>query len=554
MQATKNIQMTNVGRRFRFTRTDIETVSGRTQNWLDSDGTVSGWNEPTLIGSGLQTAGLWWRVGKCIIHLFIFTTILLKPALTNYGILIADDDVFNDPQGPLVFVKKNQGPARGLAHVRLEWDEKLHDTVGSTDCVNGRDFGALPLCAAKGYIRHLGGRFSSDNGLPVTAQPEIVGLAGGFGWLLKLNDGAPKELKISEVEVLPETPLLFSVQYPLGTSVSVKAKAAWWCTESCSTSCEETFKEVASVTDVRKSDGNVFHHDRSTGLVTIRIIMFPLHYTGLPDWKLYNFNDIGNDGGYALDRFEREGVLLPKGAYNEAHISILANCTRGGGNNAFCANSRSNANFDSSICSPGYVQVSYDRCCQSATSSTCEYPYSVSPPPAPGPTMAPTYNPQILDNGGFEDGLCPWYFWRAGVLSSNSTVKKTGNFAALVSNRQEYWEGPRQDILGKLKLDRQYQFQGFVYIEAGGSTNTIEVKIESKYEGCSNNRYHTVYSGQNLPGRTWHKMESTYNLKSSDLAQSCTLTGLTLYVESWGGKYNFLLDDLSMIDVSGIVL
>jgi hypothetical protein len=64
MQATKNIRMTNVGRRFRFSRTDIETVSGRTQNWLDSDGTVSGWNEPTLIGSGLQTAGLWWRVGK----------------------------------------------------------------------------------------------------------------------------------------------------------------------------------------------------------------------------------------------------------------------------------------------------------------------------------------------------------------------------------------------------------------------------------------------------------------------------------------------------------
>lgn len=64
MQATKNITMKNVGRRFRFSRTDIETVSGRTQNWLDADGTVSGWNEPTLIGSGLPSAASWWRIGK----------------------------------------------------------------------------------------------------------------------------------------------------------------------------------------------------------------------------------------------------------------------------------------------------------------------------------------------------------------------------------------------------------------------------------------------------------------------------------------------------------
>lgn len=64
MQATKNIAMTEVGRRFRFSDTNIESVSGRLQNWHDTDGTVSGLNEPTLIGSGLQSAGSWWRVGK----------------------------------------------------------------------------------------------------------------------------------------------------------------------------------------------------------------------------------------------------------------------------------------------------------------------------------------------------------------------------------------------------------------------------------------------------------------------------------------------------------
>mmetsp|Transcript_22804 Transcript_22804/g.36994 ORF Transcript_22804/g.36994 Transcript_22804/m.36994 type:complete len:199 (-) Transcript_22804:1544-2140(-) len=64
MQATKSIVLDNVGRVFRYSRVDIETVSGRTQNWLDVDGTVSGLNEPTLIGSGLPSAGMWWAVGK----------------------------------------------------------------------------------------------------------------------------------------------------------------------------------------------------------------------------------------------------------------------------------------------------------------------------------------------------------------------------------------------------------------------------------------------------------------------------------------------------------
>lgn len=64
MQATSGLVFDNVGRKFRFSRTDIDTVSGRTQNWFDADGSTSGFNEPTLIGSGLYSAGLWWTVGE----------------------------------------------------------------------------------------------------------------------------------------------------------------------------------------------------------------------------------------------------------------------------------------------------------------------------------------------------------------------------------------------------------------------------------------------------------------------------------------------------------
>jgi hypothetical protein len=67
MQATRNITFEDVGRRFKFVNTEIETVSGRTQNWFDVDGSASGLNEPTLMGSGYASAGDWWHVGtKCI--------------------------------------------------------------------------------------------------------------------------------------------------------------------------------------------------------------------------------------------------------------------------------------------------------------------------------------------------------------------------------------------------------------------------------------------------------------------------------------------------------
>jgi hypothetical protein len=62
MQGTRRIVFQQCGRRFKFTVINPATVSGRLQNWLDFDGSVSGLNEATLIGSGLNDAGLWWKV------------------------------------------------------------------------------------------------------------------------------------------------------------------------------------------------------------------------------------------------------------------------------------------------------------------------------------------------------------------------------------------------------------------------------------------------------------------------------------------------------------
>ena len=66
MQGTRNIQFENCGRRFylyNFFGTDMPlTVSGRGQTWIDVDGSASGMNVPTLIGSGFDGVRDWWHV------------------------------------------------------------------------------------------------------------------------------------------------------------------------------------------------------------------------------------------------------------------------------------------------------------------------------------------------------------------------------------------------------------------------------------------------------------------------------------------------------------
>jgi len=64
MQGTKSITYNDCGRRFRFTvdADELDTVSGRGQNWLDVDGSASGLGVPVIIGSGFESVKDWWGV------------------------------------------------------------------------------------------------------------------------------------------------------------------------------------------------------------------------------------------------------------------------------------------------------------------------------------------------------------------------------------------------------------------------------------------------------------------------------------------------------------
>jgi hypothetical protein len=344
MQGTRGLTFLDGGRRFKYTQGFTDTVSGRCQNWLDTDGSASGFGVPTLIGSGLPEVASWWGV---------------------------DDEVVFDTQGPVSFIKKDNGPSRGLAHVYFTWDEALQAQIGDTYCING---GGSKPCPTQGHVRHLGHKFSPTQsaaglGFPVGVNADVVGPVGGYGWVLKLNSGAPRDLNITEIEIDPDNVLLLSIAYPIGTVFTLTANAEPWCWLNWDNSaeCHETMSAVASVEAVRNGAGNTYHVD-VYGVLTFRLFMLARTWTGNPGWLgIPSYGMIARDGvNFAVPRFERNGIVLPN--FAQGYFRVEAEC---GGSGPFCSGAV--ADYDPNVCAAGYTQVAYDKCCSITTPSQCSF-------------------------------------------------------------------------------------------------------------------------------------------------------------------------------------
>jgi hypothetical protein len=307
------------------------------------DGSASGRGVPTFMVSGFSNAANWW---------------------------VVDDSVGYDPQGPLRFIDiqpKAGAPLRGLGHVKLSWDKSQHSEVGKSLCGNGNN----DPCPSLGFVRHAGKKFSEKHGLvgrifgdkhglAMTAVGEIVGPVNGYGWIVELNKGAPRNLRITAVEVLPETPLLISIAYPAGTTINMTANAASSCWNSTkNVTCTEVFTKAASLQEVRTGPGNQFFMD-SNGVLTFRVIQPCQGYVGRPHWFIPSRTEMG--------RYERSGVYLPRQARGN-YLQIDAACE--GSDPYYCSGTPDK--YDPDVCSNGYVQTAYDSCCSTANPSVCIY-------------------------------------------------------------------------------------------------------------------------------------------------------------------------------------
>uniref|UniRef100_A0A7S3L0I4 G8 domain-containing protein n=1 Tax=Amphora coffeiformis TaxID=265554 RepID=A0A7S3L0I4_9STRA len=350
-EATTNITYENCGRRFMSTYEEYETNMAMRECWIDADGSTSGLGEPTFIVSGTNRSKAWWR---------------------------ADDEAVLEPQRPLYFIKKNDGPKRSLAHVRMRWDDSVHLQDGQAYDERYCYQKALN-CPEQGVLRHLGKFFTPDSsdystfGLPITPVGKVTGLSGGYGWLLEFNRyGAPKELTLDRMEIDPDSVLMVTIKYPRGTTFNIRANARI-CLESRGYICTEVFEQTDNIDDVRTFGNKYYIH--SNGFLTLRLIQTSARFVGYDadgdgqgEWVIPGWDTPGKDQyEFALERFERAGVRLPQFPY-DAKLTIEANCA---GSGMYCSGDL--ASYDPDVCPSGYTQVGYDRCCRNGTKD-CKYP------------------------------------------------------------------------------------------------------------------------------------------------------------------------------------
>eukprot|EP00986_Skeletonema_menzelii_P004199 scaffold1415_cov152-Skeletonema_menzelii.AAC.11 len=350
-----------------------------------------------------------------------------------------------------------------------------------------------------------------------------------------LNDGPPKSLRIDQIEVDPiETPMVLAIPYDSGTSFSITAHAAW-----CSGQCTETFISVNSVDHVRASQGNTYYFDAATKLLYVRIIQTPQTY--LTPWKLWKLDDLNASGDprtHALDRFTFSGITLPSFAHGP-YLQIEADCAEGA-ITGHCATTPSY--IEPEVCPSGYIQVSYDKCCVSEGSSDC---YDPTVPPTSAPTPQPTFGQgdNLVLNPGFESGETNWYSnYGSGFLQIDTDQAHSGTQSILATGRTSTWNGPEQDMRGRMSGNKTYRISCWAKLK--GATSSDNLKL-------------TLRIDDDVGGRQWKGVSSTINnqdwtLVQGDIAVNVdgTLTDIRLYAEGPAVNVEFYVDDVSAIEVS----
>lgn len=220
-----------------YSRPNPPSISGRTQNWYDFDGSACRRDEPMIVGSN-NDAGTWWHI---------------------------DDDCEPTSNEQMVCC-----PARGKlpAGVTFEWDEALQSMVERGELCDNSGRTAHADCPVVGYLTHFGRPDFSSQGLKVMPNAEVVGAADGFGWYFHLLDGAPRRLTLSRIQVHHDSTLMLAIPYTKETSFEVSMEANRFCRRSC----RFLYEQAANLDEVRRGAGNLYYFDDDDGTLYLRIV------------------------------------------------------------------------------------------------------------------------------------------------------------------------------------------------------------------------------------------------------------------------------------------
>jgi hypothetical protein len=270
----------------------------------------------------------------------------------------------------------NLGPQRTLGYFHLAFDPTIQDyPMSENSCTDNKP------CVAQGYIRHAGRMFNQSAGMPIVSRGEITGPIGGYGWIMTfVNKTVPRTLKFNAPAIDPRSRMFISIPYPKGTTFQVIAYAIQGCPIKWnSIRCNETFTQAPTMADVRNGTGNTYYVDND-GVLTFRMAQTAVSFVSIP-FRLpdYNSAPLKPEEMWAIQRFERAGILLPQRHVMNSY-SIVAKCPsdtswigKGYCNEKVGNPSVPNWTYNPDVCSIGYEQMAYDRCCQKSNLSKCQY-------------------------------------------------------------------------------------------------------------------------------------------------------------------------------------
>lgn len=142
----------------------------------------------------------------------------------------------------------------------------------------------------------------------------------------------------------------------------------------------------------------------------------------------------------------------------------------------------------------------------------------------------------LLVNPGFEEGTLGWN--GRGCTFSTSTVSRSGSYSGYATDRNSYWDGIKQSVLGKMLPGETYTISAWMKLESSSSDQII-VTIEQRDDrGVS---YIRVDQETGYDSR-WTRLSGRFTLDVVGI-----LTTLDVYFEGPAEGVNFYLDDVEVL-------
>lgn len=155
--------------------------------------------------------------------------------------------------------------------------------------------------------------------------------------------------------------------------------------------------------------------------------------------------------------------------------------------------------------------------------------------PAVGGGTASAAEANRLDNPGFETGTTDgWLSMGTATLTATTAQKYAGAYSALVSGRQDTWNGISQNLLPKATPGKVYDVVGRIRL---ANASSGEVKLTMRSIDGSGTNYATVAQA-NVTDSAWTELRGAYTFNPSG-----TATDLLLYVEGLAATVNFYVDE-----------